>query len=549
MPNLLYREKSPYLLQHADNPIDWFPWGADAFSKAEKEDKPILLSIGYSTCYWCHRMAREAFNDEKTAEYLNEYFICIKVDREERPDIDLVYMEAALCMTENAGWPLNIFLTPKKEPFFAGTYFSVKKERGVQDFLSVLQQIRNAWLTNREEIEKIAGDITKSLNSRKQEKETISDKAAGDALWIMKSIFDNSFGGFGGAPKFPLAQQTFFLLRYWYLYRDEYALYMVEKTLDHIQNGEIYDKNNGGFFRYATTVSWNNPHYEKMLYTNSLMAMAYLEAYEVIRKDIYKTVVDETLGYIKKRLLSAEGGFYSAEDSEVVKGKLPFIDEKISVGWNGLAIAAFAMAGKVLEEPRYVLIAKEAATFILEHLYKEDGTLSSYYIKGNSFGNAYSTDYSFFIWGLIELYQATYEEEYLDKAIKLNGKIIDGFWDEENGGVLFYSKNSEELLINPKEIYDGAIPSVNSIVAMNFIRLSRLTGNLSLNKFAKKIFESVGVEVNKTPADYLYMLCASLYEKSTKEVIVVEKDNDILSKFSGEFRPFTMEMPLQDFEQ
>jgi len=549
MPNLLYKEKSPYLLQHADNPIDWFPWGEDAFSKAEKEDKPILLSIGYSTCYWCHKMAREAFNDEKIAEYLNEHFVCIKVDREERPDIDLVYMEAALCMSKNAGWPLNIFLTPKKEPFFVGTYFPVKKDRWSQDFLSVLYQIRSSWISEREELESIAAEVMEMISSQKTSKETISDKAAQDALWIMKSIFDNSFGGFGGAPKFPLAQQIFFLLRYWYLYRDEYAVYMVEKTLDHIQNGEIYDKNSGGFFRYATTESWNNPHYEKMLYTNALMAMAYLEGYEVIQKDIYKAVVEETLGYIKKRLLSAEGGFYSAEDSEVVKGQMPFVDEKISSGWNGLAIAAFAMAGKVFMEPKYIVIAKDAAGFILDHLYKGEGILNSYYIKGNSFGSAYSTDYAFLTWGLIELYQATYEDKYLEGAIKLNARILEDFWDEENDGILFYGKNSEKLIINPKEIYDGAIPSVNSVTAMNFIRLARLTEETSLNKMAKKIFESVGEEVNKTPADYLYMLCAVLYEKSTKEVLIVEKDSDILSKFTGEFRPFTMEMPLENFDQ
>lgn len=548
MPNLLYKEKSPYLLQHADNPVDWFPWGEEAFSKAEKEDKPILLSIGYSTCYWCHKMAREAFNDEKVAEFLNENFVCIKVDREERPDIDLVYMEAALCMSENAGWPLNMFLTPDKKPFFVGTYFPLKKERGSQDFLTVLHQLKNSWDSKREEIEEVANEVFKELKSKKNEKEKISDKAASDALWIMKSIFDNSFGGFGGEPKFPLAQQIFFLLRYWYLYRDEYALYMVEKTLDNIHNGEIYDKENGGFFRYATSASWNNPHYEKMLYTNALMSMAYLEAYEVIQKDLYRDVVNGTLSYMKKRLLSVEGGFYSAEDSEVINGKMPFVDEKISAGWNGLAIASFSMAGKVFVDPVYIKIAKDAAQFVLDRLYKGDGLLSSYYIKGNSFGSAYSTDYSFVIWGLIELYQATYEDKYLDGALKLNERIIEDFWDDE-GGVFFYSKSSEKLIINPKEIYDGAIPSVNSVVAMNFIRLSRLSGDVVLNKLAKSIFEFVGKEVNKTPADYLYMLCAELYERSTKEVLIIEKDSDILNKFSGEFRPFSMEMPLQDFQQ
>ena len=549
MPNLLYKEKSPYLLQHANNPIDWFPWCEEAFTKAKNEDKPILLSIGYSTCYWCHKMAREAFSDQKIAEYLNENFVCIKVDREERPDIDLVYMEAALCMSENVGWPLNIFLTTNKEPFFVGTYFSINKERGNQDFLTILHQIKDSWDNSRSGIEEVANEVSSELNAKRIEEEPISDKVASDALWIMKSIFDNSFGGFGGAPKFPIAQQIFFLLRYWYLYRDEYALYMVEKTLDNIQNGEIYDKANGGFFRYATTVSWNSPHYEKMLYTNSLMAMAYLEAYEVIQKPLYKDVVNETLMYMKKRLKSVEGGFYSAEDSEQIKGQLPFIDEKISSGWNGLAIAAFAMAGKVLEDPSYIKIAKDAAQFVLDHLYKGDGTLTSYYIKGNSFGTAYSTDYSFLTWGLIELYQATYENIYLDGAVKLNEKILEEFWDDERGGVFFYSKNSEKLIINPKETYDGAIPSVNSIVAMNFIRLSRLSEDIRLNDFAKQIFNSVGKEVNRTPADYLYMLCSFLYGKSTKEVLIVDKDSDILSKFNSEFRPFTMEMPLENFEQ
>ena len=549
MPNLLYKEKSPYLLQHADNPIDWFPWCEDAFLKSKKEGKPILLSIGYSTCYWCHKMAREAFSDEKIADFLNEYFVCIKVDREERPDIDLVYMEAALCMSENVGWPLNIFLTPDKKPFFVGMYFPVKKEKGVIDFLSMLKQIRVAWLKNKEEIYNTADEIMDELISRKHISEPISDKASHDAIWTMKSTFDNSFGGFGGAPKFPIAEQIFFLLRYWYLYRDEYALYMVEKTLDNIQHGEIYDKNNGGFFRYATTVTWGNPHYEKMLYTNALMSMAYLEAYEVIGKEEYKNVVNETLGYVKKRLLSAEGGFYSAEDSEMVKGKMPFVDEKISSGLNGLMIASFSMAGKVFEDPKYILIAKEATNFILERLYKEKDTLSAYYIKGNSFGRGFSTDYSYFIWGLIELYQATYEEEYLARAISLNEKLLDFFWDNESGGILFYSKDSEKLIINPKEIYDGAIPSVNSVTAMNLIRLSRLKSDVNLNKCAKEIFNAFGKSINKSPSDYLFMLCSVLYEKSTKEVVIVERDSDILNKFNGEFKPFTMEMPLQDFEQ
>lgn len=548
MPNLLYKEKSPYLLQHANNPIDWFPWCEEAFDKAVTEEKPILLSIGYSTCHWCHKMAEEAFDDEKIAKFLNEHFVCIKVDREERPDIDLVYMEAALCITTNAGWPLNIFLTPKREPFFAGTYFPLKKEKGIIDFYSLIESIYDKWESDREAIYKTADNVATELKRRVEAGGGINSEVPSDALWIMKSAFDNSFGGFGVEPKFPLAQQIFFLLRYWYVYRDEYALYMVEKTLDNIDNGEIHDTVNGGFFRYATSKNWGSPHYEKMLYTNSLMAMAFLEAYEVIQKDNYKDAVVDTLDYMRKKLLSAEGGFYSAEDSEISNGQIPFIDQKISSGWNGLAIAAFALAGKVLEEPKYIEIAKDVAQFVLDHLYKGSGSMSSYYIKGNSFGNAFATDYAFMTWGLIELYQATYEEKYLNGAVKLNSKILTDFWDDENAGVLFYSKEGEELLINPKEVYDGAIPSVNSVCAMNFIRLARLTENAELNKRAKEIFDLFGSSINKSPTDYLFMLCGVLYEKSTKEVIVVEKDSEILSQINGEFRPFTMEMPFGEIE-
>lgn len=542
MPNLLSGEKSPYLLQHADNPIDWFPWGEEAFKKAKKENKLILLSIGYSTCFWCHKMAREVFSDEDTAKYLNEHFVSIKVDREERPDVDLVYMEAALCMTENVGWPLNIFLTPDKKPFFTGTYFPVEDNEEQISFISLIRRLNEGWKKNPNSILTTAETIYTHLTKTQEAKEVLKEGVLGDALWLLKSSFDNSFGGFGTAPKFPLAQQIFFLLRYWYLYRDEYALYMVEKTLDHILHGEIHDKKAGGFYRYATTKAWNEPHYEKMLYTNALMAMAYLEAYEVIRKDTYRETVEEVLHYILSKLASEDGAFYSAEDSEVSLDNEVFIDKKVSVSLNGIAMAAFAMAGKALDAEMYIDVAKNACDFILKHFYRNKKLIASYYMDKNVYQNAYAIDYAYFIWGLIELYQATYEENYLTIASEVMESFLERFWDEENEGVLYYSKFDEQLLINPKEIYDGAIPSVNSISAMNFIRLSRLLEKPEWNRLARDLFSNFAAEINHSPADYLFMLCAVLYDKSTKEIIVAEKETNILDKFKIEFKPFTLEI-------
>jgi uncharacterized protein YyaL (SSP411 family) len=547
--NRLINEKSPYLLQHAHNPVDWFPWGQEAFEKAKNEDKPILLSIGYSTCYWCHRMAREAFNNKKIADFLNEHFVSIKVDREERPDIDTVYMEAAMKLTENVGWPLNIFLTSDKKPFFAGTYFPEEVMEGHVDFLTLLKSINKSYTTNKKFIIESAELLVEELQEDNVKREKIKEDILTNAIFIMKSTFDNINGGFGEAPKFLIAQQMFFLLRYWYLYREEYVLYMVEKTLDNIAKSEIYDNESGGFYRYALNKDWSGPHYEKMLYTNALMSMAYLEAYEVMHKNKHKEVVIQTLAYMKKKLLSPEGGFYSAEDSESKgaekENKEPFIDKKISASLNGLAIACFAMSGKAFESKEYIDIAENCANFIFESLYKEDGKLNSYYIQGKSSTSGYAIDYIYMVWGLIELYQATYNDDYLRKAEKLNNKVIEDFWDSKKPGIFLYSKDSEELIINPKEIYDGAIPSTNSVCIMNFMKLSRLTKNYKLSNMAKDMLEEFGGAINKVPTDYLYHLCGYLYGRTPKEIIVSENKEEILDKLNGEFRPFTLEV-LED---
>lgn len=544
MPNLLVNENSPYLLQHANNPINWYPWGTEALTRAIREDKPILLSIGYSTCHWCHQMAKEAFSNEEIAMYLNENFISIKVDREERPDIDAVYMDAAVRMTENAGWPLNIFLTPDKKPFFAGTYYPDVKGKGIIDFLSLLKAVNKNWHENKQIIYESADEVISKMEHSNNEMEKVNDEAVSNAVWIMKSIFDDKFGGFGSAPKFPIPHQIYFLLRYWYLYREEYSLYMVEKTLDNIAEGEIYDKKNGGFYRYATSIEWKSPHYEKMLYTNALMIVAFTEAYKVMKKAKYKEVVEESLNYLRKFLYSKEGGFYSAEDSEAEEArrsnKEAFIDKKISANTNGMAILCFAYAGKTFNNKNYIDIAIKCAEFILNTLKKEK--LRSYYINGTVSGEAYSIDYVYIIWGLIELYQATYNNLYLISANELNNELIENFWDEKNGGLYLYSKTGEQLIVNLKENYDGAIPSVNAVAVMNFIKLSRLTGNHELSLKAQKILDISGKDINKSPVDYLYHLCGYLYSKTPKEIIISESKEDILDKLNSEFRPFTLEV-------
>jgi len=544
MPNLLANESSPYLLQHANNPINWYPWGEEALTRAIREDKPIFLSIGYSTCHWCHQMAKEAFSNNEIAEYLNKNFISIKVDREERPDIDAVYMDAAIRMTENAGWPLNIFLTSDKKPFFAGTYYPDKAIKGSLDFLTILKAINKNWRENKELIFKSADEVINKMKAVNNEEEKISDDAVANAVWIMKSIFDDKFGGFGSSPKFPIPQQIFFLLRYWYLYREEYSLYMVEKTLDNIADGEIYDKKNGGFYRYATTSEWKSPHYEKMLYTNALMIMAFIESYKVMKKARYKEVIEESLDYLTRVLYDKSGGFYSAEDSEAEESrknnKEAFIDKKISVSTNGMAILCFAYAGKTFGNKKYIDIAENCAKFILTNLREEK--LKSYYINDMVAGEAYSIDYVYLIWGLIELYQSTYNSYYLDIANELNNELIENFWDEKNGGLYLYSKNGEQLIVNLKENYDGAIPSVNSVAVMNFIRLSRLMGKHELSNKAQKILDNVGNDVNKSPVDYLYHLCGYLYSKTPKEIIISESKEDILDRLNSEYRPFTLEV-------
>lgn len=615
--NRLIHEKSPYLLQHAYNPVDWYPWGEEAFSRAKSEDKPVFLSIGYSTCHWCHVMERESFEDQEVADYLNEHFVSIKVDREERPDIDHIYMEVCQALTGHGGWPLTIIMTPDQTPFFAGTYYPKNDRMGMQGLMSILKAVINAWKNNRNALNDSGNKILEFIN-RDQEPGgfDIPEDIFYTAFKNYMSYFDPVYGGFGSAPKFPTPHNLMFLLRYWKVKNEKQALDMVEKTLDSMYRGGIYDHIGFGFCRYSTDRKWLVPHFEKMLYDNALLAITYLEAFQATKNDKYAIIAGDILSYILREMTSPDGGFFSAEDanSEGEEGKFylwtydevmtllsnddgeyfcklyditrqgnfegrnipnlinkeytpeiikkhdpmretlfkarekrihPFKDDKILTSWNGLMIAAMAMAGRILHDGRYTLSAIRAADFILNNLIREDGRLLSSYREGKAGTPAYSDDYAFFIMGLIELYETTYESGYLKKALILTDDLIKLFWDNKNGGLFIYGTDSEQLITRPKTIYDGAIPSGNSVAAMNMIRLSRLTGRNDLEERANEIIKAFSGSITAQPISHAYSLMALMFgmEKGMEVAIVsnsFKKAAPFIDKLNEDFRPFTV---------
>ncbi|KOA21428.1 glycosyl hydrolase family 76 [Clostridium homopropionicum DSM 5847] len=622
--NKLVNEKSPYLLQHAYNPVDWYPWSEEAFSKAKAEDKPIFLSIGYSTCHWCHVMERESFEDEEVAKILNEKFISIKVDREERPDVDSVYMNVCQAITGSGGWPLTIIMTPDRKPFFAATYIPKESKYGMAGIKAILNNISKAWSEKRDKIidnsNEIVGEIKQAYQGKRGEEE-IGIESVHKAFSDFSYFFQERYGGFNNAPKFPTPQNLFFLLRYWKYSNSKKALDMVTKTLDSMYKGGIFDHVGFGFSRYSTDEKWLVPHFEKMLYDNALLTLAYTEAYTATGKSLYKEIAEKTISYILRDMKHENGGFFSAEDadSEGVEGKFyvwdykeiikelgkedgelyckyygitengnfegknipnllntkieeiennkdlkdsledlnkrlyikrekrihPYKDDKILTSWNGLMIAALAYAGRIFDDSMYIQEAKEAVDFIYENLFREDGRLLARFREGDSAYLAYSEDYAFLIKGLIELYQATFEADYLKKAIDLNNDMFKYFWDKDEGGFFLYGEDSEELIWRPKEVYDGAIPSSNSVAALNMLRLGSLTGNLDLIDECRKIFRTFAGKVKDVPIGHAYFMMAVLFDNiPTKEIVIAgDKKSDEVIKFLKEinktFSPFT----------
>ncbi|AJA49318.1 thioredoxin domain-containing protein [Clostridium pasteurianum DSM 525 = ATCC 6013] len=600
-PNRLINEKSPYLLQHAHNPVDWYPWGEEAFNKADRENKPVFLSVGYSTCHWCHVMNRESFEDEEVAEILNKYFVAIKVDREERPDIDNIYMSVCQAITGSGGWPLTIIMTAEKKPFFAGTYLPKIEKYGQIGIIELLDKVNTMWIQKKDKLLESSNNIVDFLqNDTVDKKGKINEDIIDEAYNSLKNAYDPVFGGFSDSPKFPIPHNLSFLLRYYKIKGDREALQMVENTLDSMYSGGIFDHIGFGFARYSVDSKWLVPHFEKMLYDNALLAIVYTETYQITHKNRYKEIVQKIFDYTLRDMTNEDGGFYSAEDadSEGVEGKFylwdkseienileedadlfnsyynikskgnfegrnipnligedleeleneetknkinrlreklfnyrekrvhPHKDDKILTAWNGLMIAAMAYAGKVFKIEAYKKAAKKASDFILANLIDNRGRLLCRYRDGETGNVGFLDDYAFFVFGLIELYEATFEVHYLKKAVDLNGEMIKYFWDEENSGFFFYGKDSEELILKTKEIYDGALPSGNSVAAMNLIRLSRITGDVQLEEKVAEIFSLFSEKINKVPLGYINTISAFLTNTVPDIHIVIAGDKD-----------------------
>ncbi len=607
--NRLSQEKSHYLLQHAENPVDWYPWGDEAFEKAKKEDKPIFLSIGYSTCHWCHVMAHESFEDEEVGRALNDSFVSIKVDREERPDVDMVYMAACQAITLKGGWPLSVFMTPAGKPFFAGTYFPKMGKMGMPGFLDLTRQIAAAWQNNRAPLLEASEKITKGIQPR-PERGPVTELGL-DTLEKgydqLAQAFDPKWGGFGSAPKFPTPHNLTFLLRWHRRNSDSTALNMVETTLDAMRAGGIFDHIGYGFSRYSVDERWLVPHFEKMLYDQAMLAMAYTEAYQTTGKVRHGRVVREILTYVLRDMTSPEGGFYTAEDADSegkeglfyvwtpkeIKEQLgkdlgdlfcrfydvgphgnfedgrsilhvripshrfaanenmdvdelegvleegrkklfsvrenrihPLKDDKVLTSWNGLMIAAMAKAYQALGDRTYVDAAQRAADFILANLKKKGNRLFRRYRDSDVAYPGYLDDYSNLVWGLIELYEATFETLFLEEAIALNHTMIDLFWDETHDGFFYSGRDNEVLIKQSKEIYDGAIPSSNSVAILNLVRLSRITGEANLEKKAEQVASSFAKRIKAYPSAYTQFLAAlDFIIGPSQEIVIVENQN------------------------
>jgi len=588
--NRLAQETSPYLLQHADNPVDWYPWSDEAFSKARAEDKPVLLSVGYAACHWCHVMEHESFEDEDTAALMNERFVSVKVDREERPDVDSLYMDAVVALTGQGGWPMTVFLTPEGEPFLGGTYYPPEPRHGLPSFQQVLTAVSDAYRERRGDVSRQASAIVDAVRQSAELRpstDPLTESMLGEAARALERQFDREWGGWGGAPKFPPASTLEFLLRM-HLRGDEEALPMVTQTLDAMAAGGMYDLVGGGFHRYSVDREWLVPHFEKMLYDNALLAAVYLHGWVVTGDERYRRVAEETLDYMLRELLLPEGGFASAQDADtdgvegltftwradegvreellqpfedgrsVIRGELsaderarlfeireqrtkPLRDDKAITAWNGLALAALAEAGRRLERADYVDAARRLGEFLLGPLSK-GGRLHRTFRAGEAKGTGYLEDYADAAHGLLELHVATGELHWLQEANRLSRLAVELFADDERGGFFLSPADGEELVARKKDLEDHPTPSGNSMLASVLLRLSRIYGDDELDRRAVGVFRLVHGAVTRAPSAFGHALTAlELHFSPPRELAIVGPVNAPVARAAlAPFQPNTV---------
>ena len=601
--NHLKNETSPYLIQHAKNPVNWYPWCDEAFHEAKTENKPIFLSIGYSTCHWCHVMAHESFEDNKTAEILNKNFVSIKVDREERPDIDSVYMSVCLALTGSGGWPMSIFMTWDKKPFFAGTYFPPHSQYGMPGFKELLNTIANNWNSNKKELLESAEEIIKHLkNTQSDEQTKTGNDLIKQAVRIFEHTFDSTHGGFGDAPKFPTPHNLIFLMLYAKQNDNSNALKMAEKTLIQMRKGGIFDHIGYGFSRYSTDMYYLAPHFEKMLYDNALLIIAYSAAYSITNNNIYLDTAKKTAEYILNEMTSEYGGFFSAQDadSEGVEGKyytfslneiinilgeekgkefvkvfditqsgnfegtnIPnllksndletefqeeikklysyrknrfklHLDDKILLSWNSMMIVALSMLYRVTRNKKYLYTAQKSQEFIENNMCERLNLYTSSR-DGNCSKHTFLDDYAYYVTALTELYTSTLNKNYLQKAEDFCAEAVKRFADFENGGFYLSNPNSTELFINPKETYDGAIPSGNSVMAYNLVRLYQITEKDEYKELIEKQMRFMSAKTCEYPSgNSMFLIALLLYENSIPHITISLKNefdlNHIIEK-------------------
>jgi uncharacterized protein YyaL (SSP411 family) len=609
--NNLINETSPYLLQHAHNPVDWFPWGEAALNKAREEDKPILLSIGYSACHWCHVMEHESFEDEEIAKLMNENFVNIKVDREERPDLDQIYMSAVQMMTGHGGWPMTMFLTPDGVPFYGGTYFPPEDRYNMPAFPRILLSVAEAYRSQKDQVASTATTMLGELRRvglAEASREMLAREILDGAFRRISSSYDRTNGGFGGAPKFPPAMNLEFFLHTWHRSGSTEALEMVEHTSRKMAEGGMYDQIGGGFHRYSVDAKWLTPHFEKMLYDNALLSQLYLHLYQITKNPDARRVAEETLDYVVREMTDAQGGFYSSQDadSEGHEGKFfvwsraeifkllgesdgnlfcdffnvtergnfegenilnitssladvaarhsvsvehlqtviaggrrklfevrerrikPGRDEKILTAWNGLMLASFAEASAILDRSDYLSVAEANAHFLLNHL-QRDGLLLRTYKDGAAKLNAYLEDYACLIHGLVSLYEATGTLIWIEAAVSLADKMIEQFWDENDGAFFFTGKSHEQLIVRSKEFMDNATPSGNSIATLSLLRLGLLTGSEDYRRRATAVLRLMADQVRRYPSAFGFALGAlDFYLDSPLEVVIVGSAETLL---------------------